>query len=239
MIIVGVCGGIAAYKTCDLVRLLVTAGHEVQVIQTRSSTEFVGPTTFAALSRRPVLTDDAGDPFPHLQASGKAELMAIAPLTATSLARLAHGEAASVLTASALAFTGPLVVAPAMNPRMWAAPATRANLDRLLDRGVEVIGPGVGDTAEGEQGEGRMAEPAEIAAAVTRRLASAAQPGRGQGAGHCRRHPRAAGRRALHRQPLQRPDGRGPGRRGRPPWSRRDAGAGGRHRPPVRAHACA
>jgi phosphopantothenoylcysteine decarboxylase/phosphopantothenate--cysteine ligase len=173
MIIVGVCGGIAAYKTCDLVRLLVTAGHDVQVIQTRSSTEFVGPTTFAALSRRPVLTDDAGDPFPHLQASSRAELMAIAPLTATSLARLAHGDAASVLTASALAFTGPLVVAPAMNPRMWAAPATRANLDRLLELGVEVVGPGVGDTAEGEQGEGRMAEPAEIAAVITGRLASA------------------------------------------------------------------
>ncbi len=173
MIIVGVCGGIAAYKACELVRLLVKAGHEVQVIQTPSATEFVGPTTFAALSRRPVLTDDAGDPFPHLAASGQADLMVIAPLTATTLSRLAHGEAASVLTASALAFTGPLLVAPAMNPRMWDAPATRANLGRLLERGVEVIGPGSGDTAEGELGEGRMAEPADIATAALARLRAA------------------------------------------------------------------
>ncbi len=104
MIIVGVCGGIAAYKTCELVRLLVGAGHEVQVIQTPESRRFVGPTTFAALSRRPVLTDDADAVFPHLDASGVAELLCIAPLTATTMARLAHGEASNVLTATALAF---------------------------------------------------------------------------------------------------------------------------------------
>ncbi|MGN6379071.1 MAG: bifunctional phosphopantothenoylcysteine decarboxylase/phosphopantothenate--cysteine ligase CoaBC [Gaiellales bacterium] len=173
MIIVGVCGGIAAYKACELVRLLVTGGHDVQVIQTSTAMEFVGPTTFAALSRRPVLTDDGGDPFPHLDTSGTAQVMVIAPLTATTLSRLAHGEAANLLTASALSFTGPLVVAPAMNPRMWNAQPTRANLELLAARGAEVIGPGVGDTAEGEQGEGRMAEPAEIAAAVEQRLAVA------------------------------------------------------------------
>src|SRR5690348_14746337 len=161
MIIVGVCGGIAAYKTCELVRLLVTGGHEVQVIQTPAAMQFVGPTTFAALSRRPVLTDDSGDLFPHLETSGSAELMVIAPLTATTLSRIAHGEAANLLTASALAFTGPLVVAPAMNPRMWSAQPTGANLELLAARGAEVVGPGVGDTAEGEQGEGRMAEPAD------------------------------------------------------------------------------
>jgi phosphopantothenoylcysteine decarboxylase/phosphopantothenate--cysteine ligase len=98
--------------------------------------------------------------------------MAIAPLTATTMARLAHGEAATLLTASALAYTGPMVVAPAMNPRMWEAAATRANLAALAERGVEVIGPGTGDTAEGEQGEGRMAEPAEIFAAIAGRLAA-------------------------------------------------------------------
>src|SRR5690349_16401636 len=123
MILVGVCGGIAAYKTCELVRILVRAGHDVQVVQTPASTTFVGPTTFAALSRRPVLLDGGEDVFPHLEASGRARLLAIAPLSATTMARLAHGEAQNVLTATALAFAGPVVAAPAMNPRMWDAEA--------------------------------------------------------------------------------------------------------------------
>ncbi len=170
MIIVGVCGGIAAYKTCELVRLLVGSGHEVQVIQTPESRRFVGPTTFAALSRRPVLTDDADALFPHLDASGEAELLCIAPLTATTMARLAHGEASNVLTATALAFAGPVVAAPAMNPRMWTADATQQNRMTLVQRGVEFVGPEHGDTAEGEIGVGRMAEPDQIAMAVQNRL---------------------------------------------------------------------
>jgi phosphopantothenoylcysteine decarboxylase/phosphopantothenate--cysteine ligase len=173
MILVGVCGGIAAYKTCELVRMLVRAGHDVQVIQTPAATCFVGPTTFAALSRRPVLTDDGAELFPHLEASRDADLMVIAPLTATSLSRIAHGDAATVLTASALAFAGPIVAAPAMNPRMWAAEPTQAAVRDLLGRGVELIGPETGDTAEGELGEGRMAEPERIFEAVQRRLQSA------------------------------------------------------------------
>ncbi len=173
MILVGVCGGIAAYKTCDLVRTLVRAGHEVQVVQTPDSQRFVGPTTFAALSRRPVLVDGGPEVFPHLDASGHAELLCIAPLSATTLSRIAHGEAANVLTATALAFSGPIVAAPAMNPRMWAAEATAANLRLLAARGVELVGPGHGDTAEGEVGVGRMSEPAEIAEVVEARLASA------------------------------------------------------------------
>jgi phosphopantothenoylcysteine decarboxylase / phosphopantothenate---cysteine ligase len=177
MIIVGVCGGVAAYKTCELVRLLIRQGHDVQVIQTPDATRFVGPTTFAALSRRRVVTDGSGDVFPHLEASGDAELLCIAPLTATTLARIAHGEASNVLTASALAFTGPIVAAPAMNPRMWSAAPTRTNLDLLLARGVELVGPGSGDTAEGETGEGRMAEPGEIHTVVERRLAAAGSLG--------------------------------------------------------------
>jgi phosphopantothenoylcysteine decarboxylase / phosphopantothenate---cysteine ligase len=172
MILVGVCGGIAAYKTCELVRLLVRAGHAVQVVQTPDSQRFVGPTTFAALSRRPVLVDGGPDVFPHLDASARAELLCIAPLSATTLARIAHGEAANVLTATTLAYTGPVVAAPAMNPRMWSAPATRENLELLAARGVELVGPGEGDTAEGETGVGRMAEPEEIAAAVAARLRS-------------------------------------------------------------------
>src|SRR5581483_7165847 len=98
MILVGVCAGIAAYKTCELVRLLVKAGHEVQIVQTPGSQRFVGETTFAALSRRPVLTDESPDVFPHLDASRHAELFCIAPLTANTLARIAHGEAGNVLT---------------------------------------------------------------------------------------------------------------------------------------------
>ena len=175
MILVGVCGGVAAYKSCELVRLLVRAGHDVQVVQTPTAERFVGPTTFAAVSRRPVLTDSAEDLFPHLEASRDAELLCLAPLTATTLARLAHGEASNVLLATALAYRGPVVAAPAMNPRMWAADATRANTDTLRRRGVQLVGPAAGDTAEGELGVGRMAEPEEIAGAIERRLAVAGQ----------------------------------------------------------------
>jgi phosphopantothenoylcysteine decarboxylase/phosphopantothenate--cysteine ligase len=172
MIMVGVCGGVAAYKACELVRLLVRGGHDVQVVQTPDSQRFVGPTTFAALSRRPVLVDGGEAVFPHLEASADADLLCIAPLTATTLARIARGEAANVLTATALAFTGPIVAAPAMNPRMWRADATRENLRLLARRGIETVGPALGDTAEGEVGVGRMAEPEEILAAVTARLAA-------------------------------------------------------------------
>ncbi|HEY3765213.1 MAG TPA: bifunctional phosphopantothenoylcysteine decarboxylase/phosphopantothenate--cysteine ligase CoaBC [Gaiellales bacterium] len=170
MIVIGVCGGIAAYKTCELVRLLVRAGHEVQVVQTPDSLRFVGPTTFAALSRRPVVVDGGPEVFPHLDASSRAELLCIAPLSATTLSRIAHGEAANVLTATTLAYTGPIVAAPAMNPRMWSAAATTENLQLLAARGVELVGPGTGDTAEGEAGVGRMAEPAEIMEAIEARL---------------------------------------------------------------------
>src|SRR4051812_44701496 len=175
MILVGVWGGVAAYKACELVRLLVRAGHDVQVVQTPASERFVGPTTFAALSRRPVLTESSDDLFPHLDASREAELLCIAPLTATTLARIAHGEASSVLTASVLAFTGPVVAAPAMNPRMWQAPETQANLALLRERRIEMVGPERGEMAEGEVGAGRMAEPQDIATAVLRRLETGRQ----------------------------------------------------------------
>jgi phosphopantothenoylcysteine decarboxylase / phosphopantothenate---cysteine ligase len=173
MILIGVCGGIAAYKTCELVRMLVRAGHEVQVVQTPDSQRFVGPTTFAALSRRPVLVDGGPEVFPHLDASAHADLLCIAPLSATTLSRISHGEAANVLTATTLAFAGPVVVAPAMNPRMWESDATLANLQLLAARGVELVGPARGDTAEGEVGVGRMAEPDEIFAAIAARLHTA------------------------------------------------------------------
>ena len=172
MILVGVSGGVAAYKSCELVRLLVKAGREVQVVMTPAAERFVGPTTFAALSRRPVLTEQSADVFPHLEASREAMLYCIAPAGANTIARLAHGEAPNVLTQSALAFTGPLLVAPAMNPRMWAAPVTQENVRTLLARGVETIGPEAGEMAEGETGAGRMSEPDEIAGRIEARLAT-------------------------------------------------------------------
>jgi len=172
MILVGVSGGVAAYKSCELVRLLVKAGREVQVVMTPAAERFVGPTTFSALSRRPALIEQSAEVFPHLEASREAMLYCIAPAGANTIARLAHGEAPNVLTQSALAFTGPLLVAPAMNPRMWAAPVTQENVRALLARGVETIGPESGEMAEGEQGAGRMSEPDEIAGHIEARLAT-------------------------------------------------------------------
>jgi len=174
MILLGVTGGIAAYKSAELVRLLVKAGHEVQVVLTPAAETFVGPTTFSALSRRPALTESTQEVFPHLDASRDAALLCIAPAGANTIARLAHGEAPNLLTQAALAFVGPVLVAPAMNPRMWDAAATRENVATLRRRGAELVGPASGDTAEGELGIGRMAEPEDIAAAIERRLSTLA-----------------------------------------------------------------
>jgi phosphopantothenoylcysteine decarboxylase / phosphopantothenate---cysteine ligase len=163
-ILVGVTGGIAAYKACTLVRLLVRAGHDVYPIVTESAARFVAPETFFALAR----TSPSEDPYPHLE---RAELLVVAPLTANTLARLAHGLADDLLTEAALAHAGPIVVAPAMNVRMWEHPATEANAETLAGRGVVFVGPAEGELAEGEVGPGRMAEPEEIAAAVEQALA--------------------------------------------------------------------
>ena len=170
MILLGVSGGVAAYKSCELVRLLVREGHDVQVMLTPAAERFVGETTFAALSRRAVLTERSAALFPHLEASAAARICCIAPASANTIALLAHGEAPTVLAQSVLAFTGPLLLAPAMNPRMWSAAATATNVRTLLDRGVEMIGPDSGEMAEGEHGVGRMAEPAAIAERITLRL---------------------------------------------------------------------
>jgi phosphopantothenoylcysteine decarboxylase/phosphopantothenate--cysteine ligase len=156
-ILLGVCGGIAAYKACTLVRLLVRAGHDVQPVLTAAAERFVTPETFFALARKP---RPAG-PYPHLE---PADLLLIAPLTANTLARLAHGLADDLLTEAALAHVGPVLVAPAMNVRMWEHPATQANVAVLRERGVELVGPYAGELAEGEDGMGRMAEPEEVAA---------------------------------------------------------------------------
>jgi phosphopantothenoylcysteine decarboxylase / phosphopantothenate---cysteine ligase len=163
-ILLGVSGGIAAYKACELVRTLVREGHEVIPIVSSSAERFVTAEAFAALARRPV-TDD---PYPHLE---RADLYAIAPLTANTMAKLAHGLADNVLTEAALAHRGPLLVAPAMNDRMWSHPATQANAELLRSRGVEFVGPAEGELAEGGSGVGRMAEPQEIARRIRGLLA--------------------------------------------------------------------
>src|SRR5436189_948832 len=154
-VLLGVTGGIAAYKACELTRLLVKAGHDVLPLVTRGADRFVRRETFAALARRPAKEDL----YPHL---ARADLLLIAPLTANTMAKLAYGLADDVLTEAALAHRGPVLVAPAMNPRMWAHAATRANAATLHERGVELIGPDEGETAEGELGVGRMAEPKDI-----------------------------------------------------------------------------
>jgi len=154
-VILGVTGGIAAYKACELARLLVRAGHEVTPILTPEAEAFVTAKTFEALARREM----PRELYPHLV---EADLLVVAPLSANTLAKLAHGLADNVLTQTALAFDGPVVAAPAMNPRMWWNPATQANVEPLRGRGVELVGPEQGDTAEGEAGLGRMSEPDAI-----------------------------------------------------------------------------
>ncbi len=155
-VLLGVTGGIAAYKACELARLLVRAGHEVTPVLTPGAERFVAAQTFEALARRP----QPRDLYPHLAA---ADLLVIAPLSANTLAKLAHGLADNLLTQLALAYRGPVLAAPAMNARMWEHPATRANIAVLRERGVELIGPEEGELAEGEWGAGRMSEPAAIA----------------------------------------------------------------------------
>jgi phosphopantothenoylcysteine decarboxylase / phosphopantothenate---cysteine ligase len=154
-VLVGVTGGIAAYKACELVRLLVKRGHEVVLLVTPGAERFVRAETFFALARR----SPAEDLYLHLT---QADLLVVAPLTANTLAKLAHGVADNFVAEAALAHRGPSLLAPAMNPRMWSHPATQANVEILHARGAVFVGPEEGETAEGEWGLGRMAEPEEI-----------------------------------------------------------------------------
>jgi phosphopantothenoylcysteine decarboxylase/phosphopantothenate--cysteine ligase len=154
-VLLGVTGGIAAYKACELCRLLVREGHEVTPLLTPDAERFVSVHTFEALARR----ESPRELYPHLV---YADLFVVAPLSANTLAKLAHGLADNVLTQAALAFGGPLLLAPAMNVRMWEHPATQENVRVLHARGVELIGPEEGELAEGEHGPGRMTEPEAI-----------------------------------------------------------------------------
>jgi len=169
-IVLGVTGGIAAYKSADLVRRLRDAGAEVRVVMTRGAQAFVTPLTFQALSGHPVhteLLDEAAEAgMGHIELARWAEHVLVAPATADFMARLAHGLADDLLTTVCLATAAPLSLAPSMNQQMWANPATRHNCNVLQDRGVRLIGPESGSQACGDSGPGRMTEPAELVAAL-------------------------------------------------------------------------
>ena len=165
-----VCGGIAAYKSADLVRRLRDAGAVVQVAMTENAQRFVGAQTFQALSHRPVRSSlwdaHAEAAMGHLELARWAQQVVIAPATANTIAKLANGFADDLVSTLCLATEAPIAIAPAMNHVMWKHPATQANIALLQSRGVQVIGPNDGPLAEGESGPGRMAEPAEIVAAL-------------------------------------------------------------------------
>jgi phosphopantothenoylcysteine decarboxylase/phosphopantothenate--cysteine ligase len=182
-ILLGVSGGIAAYKALELVRLATAAGHAVRVVQTPTSTRFVGTASFAALTGAPVLTDEFErdpargafpgqpapdhDPLSHLELVRNADVFVVAPASANTIAKLAGGLADNLLTSSALAARCPIAIAPAMNSHMWEHPATRANVETLRARGATVLEPGAGRLAsQGEAGPGRLPEPADLLAAI-------------------------------------------------------------------------
>ncbi|MEO8466956.1 MAG: bifunctional phosphopantothenoylcysteine decarboxylase/phosphopantothenate--cysteine ligase CoaBC [Gammaproteobacteria bacterium] len=169
-VLLGVTGGIAAYKSPELVRRLVERGCEVQVVMTRGAREFVGPLTFQAVSGRRV-RDDLWDPaaeaaMGHIELARWADVVVVAPATANFLGTLAAGLGGDLLSTVCLATTAPIVLVPAMNQAMWANPAVQANRGLLESRGIRFLGPAAGDQACGETGPGRMLEPTEIAAAL-------------------------------------------------------------------------
>lgn len=169
-ILLCVTGGIAAYKSAELVRRLREAGAEVRVAMTENAQRFVGATTFQALSGQPVrasLWDEAAEAaMGHIELARWASAVVVAPATANTLAKIAHGFADDLVSTLCLATEAPIAVAPAMNRVMWANAATQANVATLRARGVLVLGPGRGDQACGETGEGRMLEPMDIVRAL-------------------------------------------------------------------------
>jgi len=201
-ILLGVSGGIAAYKALEFVRLATAAGHSVRAVQTPAARRFVGPASFAALTGAPVLVSEferdpargafPGEPLPeheplsHLELAARAELFLIAPASANTIAKLAHGHADNLLTTCALAVACPVLLAPAMNDRMYEHAATQANLSTLRVRGVEIVPPGSGRLASaGEEGIGRLAEPQQLLEACEAALARSPEAG-GDGAGRWR-----------------------------------------------------
>ncbi|MGC5019483.1 bifunctional phosphopantothenoylcysteine decarboxylase/phosphopantothenate--cysteine ligase CoaBC [Micromonospora sp. DT47] len=172
-IVLGVGGGIAAYKACELLRLLTESGHRVRVVPTASALRFVGAPTWAALSGQPVADDVWSDvhEVPHVRLGQRADLVVVAPATADLLAKAAHGLADDLLTNTLLTARCPVVLAPAMHTEMWEHPATVANVATLRGRGVRVIEPAVGRLTGADSGKGRLPDPAEIFAVARRALA--------------------------------------------------------------------
>ncbi|MGA5302127.1 bifunctional phosphopantothenoylcysteine decarboxylase/phosphopantothenate--cysteine ligase CoaBC [Nucisporomicrobium flavum] len=171
-VVLGVCGGIAAYKACELLRLFTESGHAVRVVPTASALQFVGAPTWAALSGRPVATevwDDAHE-VPHVRIGRHADLVVVAPATADMLAKAAHGIADDLLTNTLLTATCPVVFAPAMHTEMWENAATQANVATLRGRGIVVIEPAVGRLTGADTGKGRLPEPEAIFATALRVL---------------------------------------------------------------------
>ncbi len=165
LIALGVTGGIAAYKAAELCSMFMKSGYEVQVLMTENAARFVTPLTFRTLSRRPVATSlwEVEDWRPeHVALADEAALFVVAPATANFLAKYANGIADDALTTFAATFDGPALIAPAMNPKMWAHPACRANVELLRARGVTFCGPDTGRVACGEGGTGRLSAPAAI-----------------------------------------------------------------------------
>ena len=196
-IILGVAGGIAAYKSPEIVRRLKDAGHEVRVVMTAGAEAFVTPLTFQAVSGEPVhrdlLDESAEAAMGHIELARWADVVLAAPATANLMARLAHGFADDLLTTLCLATAAPVVLAPAMNQQMWRAAATRTNLDVLVERGVRIIGPDAGWQACGDVGPGRMSEPEDIVAALFAEGASASGPLAPEAPGAGARKARAGG----------------------------------------------
>lgn len=165
-LLLGVTGGIAAYKTAELVRLLVKQGHSVQAVMTEAATHFITPTTLQALSGHPVFVDswDTRIPngMPHIELSRKADAILVAPASADFIAKLSHGFANDLLSTLCLARECPLLIAPAMNRQMWESAATQRNIDQLRQDGITILGPDSGEQACGEVGQGRMLEPEDL-----------------------------------------------------------------------------
>lgn len=173
LVVLGVTGSIAAYKAADLTSKLVQAGIEVRVVMTESATRLVQAQTFLTLSRQPVVTDLWSLPTwqpEHIALAERAALLAIVPATANILGKMANGIADDALSTFALSHAGPILVAPAMNPRMWANRAVQTNCARLRDWGVTFVGPGSGRVACGDEGTGRLAPVEDILAAILARL---------------------------------------------------------------------
>ena len=210
-ILIGISGGIAAYKTQVLVRMLIAAGSQVRVVMTPAAQQFVTPTTLEALTRHRVYLDifEPSDEFPvlHVGLADWADLLLIAPATAHTIAKLAHGQADDLLAAVALSTRVPLVLAPAMEQNMLEHPAVVENLESLRGRGAETVEPGFGALASGKTGKGRMAEPEGYRCPGSRFVGTSDRSQGAQAAGNRWTNGRGHRSRTFHFQPLQWQDG--------------------------------